>query len=311
VAPPLLAFLAGGAVVALAAWAGKREQRRRIAMLEALTARVGGHVEQEWFRTPRLVARVAGAGLTAAGAADKIRVEITLWSSKHGSFTEYWAHLPPPGSVEFKITPSHVGSRLTRLLGAQDVEIGHPEFDAIFVVKSPDEVTLRRLWTTDRARKMFLVFAGMPIDCDGQVLHMIEPRIESEEQIADGVEFLLDLARADPFGLRVLRRLPEATLVANARFPYAVVPGPQPIHVGPIARDGRSVTCARTAAVATGQPPPAAGALLAALGGGKLEITDAETRVCWPAIEDDPRRLVAAIELLRLLVTGPSMGVFR
>jgi hypothetical protein len=261
---------------------------------------------------PRLVASVAGANLIGdRGDADKIRVEVTLWSTKHASFTEYWAHLPRPGSVQFKITPSHVGSRLTRLLGAQDVEIGHPEFDAIFVVKTRDEAVLRRLWTTDRARKMFLVFDTTQVDCDGEVLHMLEPRIESVEQIAAGVELLLDLARADPFGLSVLRRLPEASLAVTERFPYAVVPGPHPIHIGPIERDGHTVTCARTAATASGQPPPAATGLLAALGEGKLEIGEAETRVCWPAIEDDPRRLVAAIDLLRLLVTGPSLGAFR
>ena len=122
---------------------------------------------------------------------------------------------------------------------------------------------------------------------------------------------MISLAQADPYGIAALRKLPEAVMRTGEKFPQAHLPGPQPIIVGPIERDGIATTCARTAATLAGELPAATRPLVASLGTGKVEQTDHETRVCWPTIETDERRLVAAVELLRTVAMGPSLGVFR
>jgi hypothetical protein len=47
-----------------------------------------------------------------------------------------------------------VFSHLATLLGMQDIQVGHPEFDADFVIKSNDEAAVRALCSSERLRAL-------------------------------------------------------------------------------------------------------------------------------------------------------------
>lgn len=293
-ANPIVAVIIVGAGIAVAAWSARGEARRRTAMLRDIASRRGGSVDG-----PRLV-----------GMIDGLRVEVKLWSTKHARFTEYWVHAAEPGTASFKIAAQGFTSWVGKQLGAQDVELGYAPFDAKFTVKARDSELVRRVWTREQARKLLEEYPSSQIDCDSTRIHLLEPTIEGIAQIERGLDFVLSLAKTDAYGIAALQALPEAVMRPVDGFPHAHVPGPQPILVGPRVHDGIVRTCARTTAT-TAELPMAVKPLLAAIGDGKVEMTDIETRVCWPTIETDTRRLMSAVELLRTVAMGPSLGVFR
>jgi hypothetical protein len=294
-------LLAAGAMTVVAALTMRADHRRRVALLRALVERRGGTLN-------------TASAIWTLELQDGIRLEISFYTSKHSNETIYWVHVPPPGTAWFKIGSAALTDFVGKLFGADDIELGDPAFDDKYVVKARDPAAVRRMWTRERMRELERHFATARIESDGMVVNLREPaHARTVDALEQGIDFLLRLVSSDPFGLNALSALPEAVMRQGDRFAYAELPGPQPILVGPHEIDQVARTSAWTAAV--GDPkaelPPGAEELLIAIGTGTLRRTDHEVRVMWPTIETDQRRLVSAIELLRMLATGPRLGVFR
>jgi len=298
--PAVTSLLILGAGVTVAAYTARGEKRRRLAILRYVAQQRNGTLDVGgWFGNPRLEMRQR----------DGTEVTVSMWSTKHGAFTELDALIPAPGLPRCKLVPAGFTGGLAKALGAQDIEIGHPAFDDAFNVKGEDGVVIRRVFARARARELALLVPKSRLECDGSRIKLLQPVIESVEQVGAGIDLVLELARSDPYGLHVLGELPEAQLVRETTgLVRAQVPGPSPILVGPAFTGGLVRTCVRTAA--TGTLPPDAETLVTPTG-GYLEQTPLELRIWWRGIETDRRRLGAAIDLLRRLSSAPAQGVFR
>jgi len=118
----------------------------------ALRAQIGGEV------VPRTTWR-----------GEKLRAEIGEWTITLDEYTtmvmagkvpiqiphtRMRAPFPNPGGFRFSIHRASIFSYLGTLLGMQDIQIGHPEFDEAFVVKSNNEAAVRSLCNNDRLRSL-------------------------------------------------------------------------------------------------------------------------------------------------------------
>jgi hypothetical protein len=72
----------------------------------------------------------------------------------HIPHTRMRAPFPNPTGFRFSIHRASVFSYLGTLLGMQDIEVGHPEFDENFVVKSNQESVVRSLCDSARLREL-------------------------------------------------------------------------------------------------------------------------------------------------------------
>ena len=70
--------------------------------------------------------------------------------------TRMRAPFPNPSGFRFSIHRSNVFSYLGTLLGMQDIQVGHPEFDAAFVIKGNDETAVQRLCSSERLRALVM-----------------------------------------------------------------------------------------------------------------------------------------------------------
>jgi hypothetical protein len=69
-------------------------------------------------------------------------------------YTRMRAPFPNPGGFRFTIHRASVFSALGKILGMQDIEVGYPEFDSDFVIKSNDEDKVKTLCRSDRLRAL-------------------------------------------------------------------------------------------------------------------------------------------------------------
>ena len=72
----------------------------------------------------------------------------------HIQHTRMRAPFPNPGGFRFSIHRASAFSYLGTLLGMQDIQTGHPEFDEAFVIKSNDEVSVRSLCDSEKLRAL-------------------------------------------------------------------------------------------------------------------------------------------------------------
>lgn len=296
----LSTILIVGASVAIGAYGARTDKRRRTAVLRTIAERRRGTLDTGgWFGNP----------LVDIDLSDGVEIRISMWSTKHGKFTEYSVTLPSPGLPAFDLEPPGVLDRITQALGTQDITTGDHDFDQAFVLEGRDAGAIRRVWRSARTRRLAVAYRSSRLKCEGSRMRLLQPVIESVEQVETGIDLLLELARCDPYAFAVLDELPEGDVHSTAGgFHEAELPGPSRIRIGPLQRDGIVRSCARTAAL--GALPPDAETQVTALG-ATLEQTDAEVRIWWPSVEDDVRRLTAAADLLRRLASGPALGVFR
>jgi hypothetical protein len=69
-------------------------------------------------------------------------------------YTRMRAPYVNPDGFRFRVYRRGIFSDLGKLLGGQDVEIGHPEFDRDFIIKGTDEGKLRQLFSNPRIRAL-------------------------------------------------------------------------------------------------------------------------------------------------------------
>ncbi len=83
----------------------------------------------------------------------KVVIKVKAWTltldtytvNKH-TYTRLRAPYVNPDGFHFTIYRTGIFTGLGKLLGTQDVEVGHPEFDRDFVIKGTDAEKLRRLF---------------------------------------------------------------------------------------------------------------------------------------------------------------------
>jgi hypothetical protein len=75
----------------------------------------------------------------------------------HVPHTRLRAPFPNPTGFRFSIHRASVFSYLGTLLGMQDIQVGHPEFDQDFVIKSNEGSVVRSLCDSERLRSLVAV----------------------------------------------------------------------------------------------------------------------------------------------------------
>jgi hypothetical protein len=228
------------------------------------------------------------------------RVRLTaLPAIRGGHVLEVRVELPSPGLPQFRI------SRMASF-ELYDLEIGVPGH-----LRSPEPDELRRVWTAERCELARQRLVGMVAHASHEQLVVELHRADRDGRhlddaaIVDALQLALDLAHADVYGLAALRALPEA-VVRQTDGPHVELAGPAPIVIRPVRDEDRVFT---RAAMQCAQPelPPTT----PALGSARLAREGNLVTISWPTIEEDPHRLLAAVELLRCLTSAPHDGAYR
>ena len=238
------------------------------------------HVEDE-ISSVELELEERGVAVTVAiGVRDRVQ----YWEAR--------VEIPPPGLPRFSLACADHGPPARTDLQATTIECS--------------DVAVRGLltaWTRDRRPLLHSVtIRGYPATL---VLRRAHWRVLSVDALETDLSMALDVASLDVYGLAVLKQLPDATFHAGSE-PCVTIAGPGEIRIG-LRRVGEELRTYARCAIASDRP---SADVLAALG-ATLEVGTERLTLAWPAIERDPKRLVAAIELLRSLARAPSLGVFR
>lgn len=323
----IIAFASTGAVSGLlygAWWISHRKTRRtfpelRRERLQALAARRGARFDDDGY-------------LVLDG--DRCRITLMLEYKMddrgeiHSGTTSWRAELQPPGMTPFALYPEGATSFTSKVFGGRELELGAlPAFDHQFMIKATVPASFRRLWTQDLCKLMVDHFPTATLTSTGTQLELVvTPSREAVLEI--GLDLLLAITRADVFGLAVLRGLPDASQALDEQGGVRIK-GPRNVRLGPHPAGDDYVTRAsalaeddeRLAAIEVVDGVVAATdlAILPAhlhglareLGTARIESIGPELTITWRTIEEDPRRLIAAIDLLRKLAGPPNAGVFR
>lgn len=71
-------------------------------------------------------------------------------------FTRLRAAYVNPDQFRFRVTRRGLFSSIGKLLGLQDVEVGHPDFDHDFIIKGNSQDKLRALFANERLRSLLM-----------------------------------------------------------------------------------------------------------------------------------------------------------
>jgi len=119
---------------------------------QALHEQIGGEVIAGGFcRGEKLQAQAGDWTVTldeytVTSIAGKVPISIP--------YTRLLAPFPNPSGFRFSIHRASFFSHLGTLLGMQDVEVGYPEFDNDFVIKSDNEQVVKSLCRSERLRAL-------------------------------------------------------------------------------------------------------------------------------------------------------------
>jgi len=262
----------------------------RLAELRVLVESQGWKIEKTYTNASR--------GYVVVRISDLV-VTIALTKERHVGWTVR-VDLPPPGAPKFDIRPSLVAA----LVGNR-VQLPYG-----VAAHTPDPEETRALFSDDRCHTLRGYLDGAEVRSDGEAIIIVQPSHVSPALIPPAVAFALELAAADRYGVDVLRALPGAVFrpPTAKRGAGVELAGPSPIRVAAVRRGDLVVTQASIEQGVLPDPRPD----LTALGPVTLagDRTGAVT-LTWPAIERDPARLTAAIELLRQLGGAPHGGAYR
>ena len=85
-------------------------------------------------------------------------VTLDIYTQSDGKTTTVYTRLRAPyvnkDGFRFTIYRKSIFSGLGKLLGMQDVEVGYPEFDEVFIIKGNDETKLRALFANPKIRQL-------------------------------------------------------------------------------------------------------------------------------------------------------------
>jgi len=105
----------------------------------------------------------------------KVKLNVGPWTTvldKHTvsdgenstTYTRLRAPFLNPAGFRFEIHRKGPFSGLGKFLGMQDIEVGDPEFDEAFIIKSNDESTVRELLANARIRQMIQVLPRVRLE---------------------------------------------------------------------------------------------------------------------------------------------------
>jgi hypothetical protein len=115
----------------------------------ALATEIGGRFQKGnwWDGRDRVVAQ--------AGRWQVVLDTFTMSTGKSSvTYTRLRAPYVNADGFRFVIYRKNLFSGLAKLLGMQDVEVGHPAFDDAFVIKGSDQAKLRGLFANPRLRQL-------------------------------------------------------------------------------------------------------------------------------------------------------------
>ncbi|MBV8759567.1 MAG: hypothetical protein JO257_19925 [Deltaproteobacteria bacterium] len=273
--------------VALATYSGAGSRLKR---LEDLARMQGWRVEKTYTNAAR--------GYVVARVQDLVAT-ISLADEKHIGSTVR-VELPSPGAPIFDIRPS----ALTALVGNR-VELA-PGLAAY----TPEPDDTRALFTPARLQALRTLLADAEVRCDRDAIIIVQPPRLPLGTIPAAVAFAVDLATAERYGLDALRAIPGAVYrpTTSERAACVEVDGPSPIRFTAVRESDHVTTRASIEQGRMPSPVPDLSELgpvtLAGDASGGITLT-------WPFIERDPKRLAAAVDLLRELAGGPRDGAYR
>lgn len=283
----LIVVFGGAALLGILMFAGAGS---RLAELRALIQAQGWKIEKTYTNASR--------GYVVVRLSDLV-VTVALTKERHVGWTVR-VEAPPPGLPKFDIRPSLVGA----LVGNR-VQLPYG-----VVAHSSEPEDTRALFTSERCHTLRGYLDQAEVRSDGEAIIIVQPAHVAPALIPPAVGFAIELATAERYGLDVLRALPGAEVRAPTaeRAAGVELAGPSPIRLEAIRRGDRVVTQASIEQGVLPDPRPD----LTALGPVTLagDRTGAVT-LTWPAIERDPARLTAAIDLLRQLGGAPHGGAYR
>jgi hypothetical protein len=118
----------------------------------SLRSQIGGEVVPGGIcRGERLQVQVGEWTVTLDEYSQPVMAGRTIVPIHH---TRMRAPFPNPSGFRFSIHRASIFSYLGTLLGMQDIQVGHPDFDEAFVIKSNNESALRLLCTSERLRAL-------------------------------------------------------------------------------------------------------------------------------------------------------------
>lgn len=274
----------------------------RVSQIHAVAFRLGATLEQ----THRAIWLIK----------DGVRVTAQINDmEQYGPRLRFRASTVPPGLPRFRVYPEGFKSFASKIFGGQDIEVGVSAFDVQYMIKGDEPDLVREVLTPERCITMLANFSDAELVSKGSLVTLTRHSYFTEDMISDevletGFKLLFDLGTADCYGNALLASLPDATF-RTAALPYVDIVGPGEIRVG-FARPKKKKLVSEARAVVPNLPElPERMVERTRELGATVEHEDDQVVIRWPTVVRDPQQFVAAIELLRGLITGPSEGVFR
>ena len=288
---------------------------RRRAQWAALAAELGGdHHAPGWLDSGGGYIKNA----TVRGVLLLLENKLTSSSHDNQEFTCVTGHYRFGPGPEMRVCHQDILRRLQIFFGAQDIELGHREFDAQFMVTAKPPAVVRRLWTDATMTEMLRSFPGGTVRSAAGGVNLILPDADiRRDEIHTMIDFVVELASRDLYGVNALKEV--GTLVTTNEWPRAELDTGVRVVVGAEDLDDKLVMSARTLApldVATVEIvdgtfsgvdlPQAAHVHAREVGTGTLS----RDGFVWRDFELDPARLRAGAELLGAIAASRG-GIYR
>jgi hypothetical protein len=227
----------------------------------------------------------------------------------------------------FRVSSEGLLSAVGKALGAQDLPLDDPAFDARFVIKGESLAAIRVAWTP-RARHAALAFERPNITSNGgEVVALVHGALLRDHELEALTAVVGEVASYRVGELAELARVAEATFQPpSGQPPMLRFATPRGDVTAGLSRDGLVLKLVDTRGLpslnvsfAQGEPQglpsglltDAARALVPQVGTCRVATHDGFVWLTWPGVPD-ARTFRAGAQLLAELVGGdPSRGAFR
>jgi hypothetical protein len=191
-------------------WAHLQAKERREVWQRVAARRGGRYLERRWSllgaQSEAIEARVGHA---------IVRLDLYVVSSGKSSttYTRARARFALGAGPRFRVYEEGFFSSLGKALGTQDLELGDPRFDAIFMVKGDDVEALRRAWTEPARHLLMSRFRHGRAESNGHEVSLIVLGALLDVATLEAMLDLVgELASAGARELEALAKVPDATL---------------------------------------------------------------------------------------------------
>jgi len=302
----------------------RREAGREMLWREFATSRGGFFVPASgsWlFRRP------ASIVVPHAHASVTIDLHVVSHGKSSTTYTRARARYALGFGPSFRVSSEGLLSAVGKALGAQDLRLDDPAFDARFVIKGESLAAIGVAWTS-RARHAALAFERPSVTSNGgEIVALIHGVLLHEHELAALTTMVGEVASYRVAELAELARAAEATFQPpSGQPPMLRFATPRGDVTAGLARDGLVLQLVDArglpslhASIAQGEPqglPPglltdSARALVPLVGTCRVATHDGFVWLTWPGVPD-ARTFRAGAQLLAELVGGDlSRGAFR